>query len=83
MFHFLVGSGHTYDEEGEDQTQQGQQAPALGPHQDEGGHPVRLQEDLTVDGGCGAPWWFADVRFGEGSQRTWKISKFDFILCIE
>lgn len=59
-FHFLFGSGHTYDEEREDQTQQGQQPPALDPHQDKGRHAVGLQEDLTVDGGCGAPWWFGD-----------------------
>lgn len=57
---FLLGSGQTYDEEGEDQAQQGQQAPALDPHQDEGRHPVRLQKDLTVDGGCGTACWFGD-----------------------
>lgn len=48
--------GCTHDNEGEDQAQQGEQPPAVDPHQDERCHSIGLDKDLALEGGCGAAW---------------------------
>lgn len=52
----VTSSGCTHDHEGEDQAQQGEQPPAVDPHQDERRHSIGLDKDLTLEGRCGAAW---------------------------
>lgn len=68
--------GCTHNKEGEDQAQQGEQPPALDPHQDERCHSIGLDKDLTLEGRCGAAW-------GVLITRTKKVQTLPFMIYVQ